>query len=166
MRLEFIIVGIIIVFYVIYMLYFKDYWHVRRIFLSLRKFLNMRDTFVLKIVPEIKDKKLSEKIVTFIEERKLNFNSSYNNAIKSDVKLNSELKNFYQVLSDTKLNELTKQIFEKTLEMEKELKNMRNAYNQAVEKYNENLIKHKFITLKIIRMKPLDTYKRKNESKN
>ncbi len=162
MVIKCIILVLIFLIYIIYRLYFKEYFNVKRVFLSLKNHLNTRDALVLKMVPEIKDKKNSKNVVGLIEERRINFDSSYNNAIKSDVKLNSELKNFYNIVNSQKLNELTKEIFFNILDIEKDLKNIRNKYNASVEMYNENLVKHKFMCLKIIRMKPLDTYKNKN----
>lgn len=159
MVLKFIILGIIILIFIIYELYFKEYFHVKKIFWSLKKFLSTRDTLILKIIPDVKDKKASKKIINLIEERRINFNSSYNNAIKSDVKLNSELINFYKKIDEERPNEVVLQVFAKIISMEKDLKNIRNKYTLAVEKYNESLIKHKFMCLKVIRMKPLDTYK-------
>ena len=159
MVLKFTILGIIILIFIIYELYFKEYFHVKKIFWSLKKFLSTRDTLILKIIPDVKDKKASKKIINLIEERRINFNSSYNNAIKSDVKLNSELINFYKKIDEERPNEVVLQVFAKIMGMEKDLKNIRNKYTLALEKYNESLIKHKFMCLKIIRMKPLDTYK-------
>lgn len=159
MIIKCVILGIIIFIYIFYRLYLREYFNVKKTFSSLRNFLDIRDTLVLKLIPDIKDDKLNSKIVKLIEERRLNFMSSYNNAIKSDVKLNSELRNFYEKVNKSKLNELTIEIFSKIINMEKDLKNIRNKYTIAVEKYNENLIKHKFMCLKLIRMKPLDTYK-------
>ena len=89
----------------------------------------------------------------------MNFESSYNNAIKSDVKLNKELKTAYAKISKTKLNSISLQLFNTILKTESELKNLRAKYNEVVEKYNNNLVKHNLVCLKVIKMKPLDTYK-------
>ena len=67
--------------------------------------------------------------------------------------------NFYKKIDEERPNEVVLQVFAKIISMEKDLKNIRNKYTLAVEKYNESLIKHKFMCLKVIRMKPLDTYK-------
>ena len=94
-----------------------------------------------------------------MEERRLNFESSYNNAIKSDVKLNKELKAAYSEINKAKLNSISSQLFNTILKTESELKTLRAKYNETVEKYNNNLVKHNFVCLKVIKMKPLDTYK-------
>ena len=146
----------------IYYAYFKEYFSVNKIFVTLKKFLSTRDALILKLIPEVKDKKEAQIVVSLIEERKLNFSSSFNNAIKADVKLNSELRKFYKKLSEQKLNEVEIQVFSKIMGIEKDLKALRNKYTLAVEEYNKILVKHKFVCLKIIKMKPLDTYKVSN----
>lgn len=153
-----LILAIIILSYIFYKVYLKDFIEVRKVFISLKKFLSARDTLVLKMLPEIKKIIDVNKILSLVDERRLNFESSYNNAIKSDVKLNKELKAAYSKIGKENLNEITLQVFNNILKAESELKNLRKEYNDKVEKYNKNLIKHKFICLKIIRMKPLDTY--------
>lgn len=153
-----LILAIIILSYIFYKIYLKDFIEVRKVFISLKKFLSARDTLVLKMLPEIKKIIDVNKILSLVDERRLNFESSYNNAIKSDVKLNKELKEAYSKISKENLNEITLQVFNNILKAESELKNLRKEYNEKVEKYNNNLVKHKFICLKIIRMKPLDTY--------
>ena len=159
MVIKIVILAIIALIFFIYYVYFKEYFNVNKIFMTLKKFLSTRDALILKLIPDVKDKKEAKKIVSLIEERKLNFSSSFNNAIKADVKLNGELRNFYKKLSEKKLNEVEIQVFSKIMGIEKDLKVLRNKYTLAVEGYNKVLIKHKFVCLKLIRMKPLDTYK-------
>ena len=160
MVLKILLITIFLLLYVIYKLYFNKYHKVKRIFETLSNFLNVRDALVLKIISEINDKKVSEKIFNLINERKENFKTSYNNSIIADAKLNKELRNFYEILNKIKKNEIVNSAFAKIINIEKDLKNIRNEYNNAVEEYNQNLIKHKFICLKVIKMKPLDTYKK------
>lgn len=159
---EIIILIIIFTMLIIYMLYLKSYFKVKKVFKHLRKFLDTRDTLILKLIPEVKNKKIAGKIVMLIEERKENFKTSYNNSILSDIKLNSELRKLYEYLNTIKRNEVFDNAFRSILELEKDLKNIRNKYNMSVEEYNKALIKHKYMCLKVIRMKPLDTYKIKS----
>lgn len=149
----------VVLIFTIYQLYFKRYFKVKKTFETLSKFLNVRDSLVLKLISEIKDKKLAERIVNLIDERKENFKISYNNSIRADVKLNKELRHFYEILNTIKKNEVVNSVFAKIINLEKDLKNIRNEYNKVVEGYNQNLIKHKFICFRVIKMKPLDTYK-------
>ena len=153
-----VIVAILVIIYLIYWLYFRQYFEMRKIFHVLKKFLEARDSLVLKLVPEAEDKKLSNDVIQGIEERKLNFSSGQNNAILSDIKLNAKLKDFYEKYNQKEKNELEKELFGEILAAEQKLKHLRKEYNQVVERYNQHLIKHKTICLKLIKMKPLDIY--------
>ena len=162
MILKIVILLVFILIFAIYQFYFKDFFRVRKIYKSLNKFLSVRDSLVLKLISEVKDKKMAAKVVNLIDERKENFKTSYNNSILADVKLNCELKEFYKVLNNMKKNVVVNDVFSKVINLEKDLKKIRNEYNRAVEKYNNNLVKHKFACLRVIKMKPLDTYGVKN----
>ena len=158
-------IGIIILFvivlvaYVIYRFYFEDYTKVRKMFRLLQKFLDARDSLVLKLVPDIKDKKLSKEVLKRIEERKLNFSSGQNNAILSDIKLNAILKKLYEQLNLVEKNDLEKEIFISIMQAEQKLRHLRQEYNHVVFDYNQNLLRHNIVCLKLIKMKPLDQYK-------
>lgn len=154
-----LIIVVVILIYVFYRVYLKDFIEVRKTYTTLKKFLSTRDALLLKLLPELKNTIDANKILSFVEERRLNFESSYNNAIKADVKLNKELKMAYSEISKAKLNSISLQLFNTILKTESELKTLRAKYNETVEKYNNNLVKHNFVCLKIIKMKPLDTYK-------
>lgn len=149
---------LLIYIYLFYKIYLAKFLAVRKNFLILKRFLNARDALISKLLPELKKQIDIKKAILLIEERRENFESNYNNAIKSDVKLNAELKIVYSKINNLKLNELTKQLFNAILKSEIELKKLRKEYSEAVEKYNNNLINHKFVCLKLIKMKPLDTY--------
>ena len=149
-----LIIVVVILIYVFYRVYLKDFIEVRKTYTTLKKFLSTRDALLLKLLPELKNTIDANKILSFVEERRLNFESSYNNAIKADVKLNKELKMAYSEISKAKLNSISLQLFNTILKTESELKTLRAKYNETVEKYNNN-----FVCLKIIKMKPLDTYK-------
>lgn len=156
---------LLVCIYLFYKMYLAKFLLVRKNFLTLKRFLSARDALISKLLPEIKKQINIERVVLLIEERRENFENNYNNAIQSDVKLNSELKNLYLGINKLKLNELTKQLFNTILKSEMELKKLRKEYSDAVEKYNENLVKHKFVCLKLIKMKPLDTYSVVGQSK-
>lgn len=158
MIIKVIILLIIFFIFIFYMLYLKEYLKVKKVYKHLRKVLDTRDTLVLKLIPEIKNKELSAKVIYLIDERKENFKTSYNNSILSDIKLNTELRKLYEYINTLNKNEVINNVFGKIINLEKELKNIRNKYNIAVENYNNNLIKHKYMCLRIIKMKPLDTY--------
>lgn len=159
MIMKIVILLIMLVIFIIYLLYFKDYFRVKKVYNSLRNFLDVRDSLIIKLISEIENKKVASKIVNLIEERRENFKTSYNNSIKADAKLNSALKEFYESLNSMKKNEVVNSTFAKSINLEKDLKKIRVEYNNAVEKYNQNLVKHKFVCLRVIKMKPLDTYK-------
>lgn len=154
-----VILSSIILIFFIYEIYLREYFKVKKVYNSLRNFLDVRDALVLKVISEIKDKKMATKIVNLIDERKENFKTSYNNSILADAKLNSELRKIYQILDNIQKNEVVTTVFSRIINLEKDLKNIRNEYNQAVENYNNNLMKNKYVCLRIIKMKPLDTYK-------
>ena len=159
MIIKVIVILVIVLIFFIYQIYFKKFFKVKKVHSQLKGFLDVRDTLVLKLVPEINDDKMGERIVKFIDERKENFNTSYNNSIMSDIKLNRELRKFYEKINEIKKNDVSNNIFSKIINLEKDLKKIRNEYNKVVESYNNNLVKHRFICLRIIRMKPLDTYR-------
>ena len=79
--------------------------------------------------------------------------------MKADVELSNSLKDFYPKISKVLNNDLSKEIFKRIIELEKQAKKIRISYNNAVERYNNNLILHKKVCMRIIHMKPLDTYK-------
>lgn len=158
MIIEIVVLLILILIFTIYQIYLKEYFKVKKVYNSLRNFLDVRDSLILKLISDVKDKKMASKIVNLIEERNENFKTSYNNSIKADAKLNKELRSFYEYLNNVKKNDVVNSVFSKIINLEKDLKNIRNKYNQAVENYNNNLVKHKFVCLRVIKMKPLDTY--------
>ena len=78
--------------YMVYHLYLKEYIEVTIVFKALRKILLSRDALLLKILPDVKNKKLIEKVLNLINERKEKSKISYDDAIYADVELNNELK--------------------------------------------------------------------------
>jgi hypothetical protein len=143
----------------VYILYLKPFFDVRRVIYTLRDFLNTRDSLILKLIPEVKNKELKENIVGLINSRKEKFNLTYNDAIESDIRLNSELKKLYEEINKIKNNRMVTGIFENIIKIEKELKNIRAKYNEVATKYNDNLVKRKNVCIKLLKMRPLNTYK-------
>ena len=76
MIVEIIILVVIGLTFVIYNLFLKEFFRVKKVYKHLRKFLDTRDSLVLKLIPEIKDKELASKIVYLIDERKENFKTT------------------------------------------------------------------------------------------
>lgn len=152
-----LLVGIIIVF-LLYMLYFKEYKDVMANFETLIKVLETRDLLLMRVLPEIKDKKIKEETARLVEERMKCKTGGCDNLIKSDVELNKQLKITYEELEKIK-NAIVREEFRRIVSLEKKLKVIRREYNNAVEKYNQNLINHKKMCIKYLRMKPLNTYK-------
>lgn len=149
----------------IYLLYFKEYKEVMANFETLIKVLETRDLLLMRILPEIKDKNIKEETVKLVEQRMQCKNGGCNALIKSDVELNKQLNITYRELEKIK-NALVREEFKRIVSLEKKLKVIRREYNEAVEKYNQNLINHKKMCIKYLRMKPLDTYKIPEKVKN
>lgn len=148
----------IILIMIVYFLYFKDYVEVKKIFRILIKTLDTRDLLIMKLVPEVKNKKERAEIIKLVDSRMKSKKMSYTEQIKLDVELNDKLKGVYLDLEKEKDNPVIKATLTNAFELEKTLKKVRDEYNMAVEKYNMNLIMHKFVCMRIIRMKPLDIY--------
>lgn len=153
----YILISIILIM-IVYFLYFRDYIEVKKVFKILIKTLDTRDLLIMKLVPEIKNKKEKAEIIRLVDDRMKSKKMSYTEQIKLDVELNDKLKNMYFNLEQEKDNPVIKATLARAFELEKTLKKVRNEYNVAVEKYNMNLIMHKFVCMRVIRMKPLDIY--------
>lgn len=149
---------IVIFIYYAYGAYFKEYFEVKQVFGTLQHVLDTRDVLLLQLSNEKIDKKEMAKIVMLIDERKKTKNDGYTIRMNADVKLNHALKEYYPQLAKVLNNQISKDTFKKIVELEKQAKKIRIAYNNAVQKYNDNLILHKKVCMKWIRMKPLDTY--------
>ncbi len=159
MIIKIVLLVIILIIYLVYILYLKPFFDVRRVIYTLRDFLSTRDSLILKLIPEVKNKELKENIVGLINSRKEKFNLTYNDAIESDIRLNSELKRLYEEINKIKNNRMVTGIFENIIKIEKELKNIRTKYNEVATKYNDNLVKRKNVCIKLLKMRPLNTYK-------
>ncbi len=155
-----IIVLILILLYYVTNIYLKEYIEVTRIFKTLRKMLNYRDVTLLKILPDIKDKKKKEKVMNLIDERNKKYKISYDDAIVADVELNNELKNVYLEIDKMQKNDLQLEVFKRLMLLEKQINNVRKKYTNAVEKYNLSLTIHPKVCVKLLHMRPLDIYKK------
>lgn len=140
-------------------MYFKEYFEVKKINNTLQKILDTRDLLLLKLTGERVNKKDIAKVLMLIDKRKDTKNAGYTFKMQADVELNKELKSFYEKLSKVLDNDVSKDTFKRVIELEKQAKKARISYNNAVERYNNNLILHKKVCMRIIHMKPLDTYK-------
>lgn len=145
--------------YYAYGMYFKEYFEVKKVYSTLQKVLDTRDVLLLKLTSEKFDKRSLAKIIMLIDKRKETKNSGYTVRMNADVELSNELRSFYPKISQAINNDLSKEVFMKIMKLEKQAKKIRISYNNAVERYNNNLILHKKVCMKLIRMKPLDTYK-------
>ncbi len=159
MMIFIVILVVVFLVYLGYMLYFKEYVDVCRMFDLLEKTLDTRDLLITKIIDEIKNKRIKESTVKLINKRVKARKSGFNEKIKIDVELNKCLKETYQELNKLIKNPVVKETFLRIITLEKKLKLQREEYNKLVEKYNRNIIHHKTVCMTIIRMRPLDTYK-------
>lgn len=155
-----IVILLLILAYYIINVYLKEYIEVTKIYKTLRKMLSYRDMLLLKILPDIKNKKQKENIMNLIDDRNKKSDLSYDDAIIADVNLNNELKKIYIEIEKMQKNELQLEIFQKLMNMEKQIKGARNKYSSAVEKYNLSLTIHPKVFIKFLHMRPLDTYKK------
>lgn len=153
----------LIVFFGIFIFryYFKEFIDVTVIYKSMKKVLESRDLLILKILPDVKNQKLLEEVLTLIHERKEKSKISYNEGIKADVALHQELKTLYEEIQKMEKNELQEEIFKRIIELEKMAKELRKKYTVAAEKYNLSLTLHPKLYMKRLHMKPLDVYGKK-----
>ncbi|MBQ9279465.1 MAG: LemA family protein [Clostridia bacterium] len=131
------------------------------VYKSLRKVLESRDLLVLKLLPDIQDKKLSESVLRLINERNRKSKISYDDAIRADLELHRKLKILYEQINKMKKNEVQEELFRRIIDLEKRLKLLRTRYSATVRAYNMSLTIHPKIFVKILHMKPLDLYGKK-----
>ncbi len=159
--MEIALVFLIIMFvaFVLYQIYLKDYFNVIKSFKILRKALDTRDILLLKIIPDVNDKNLSAETLKLIEDRNEESKISYNDAIQSDIKLHNTLKKVYEEIDRIKKNQLQIEIFKRIISLEKSIKKLRQEYCNKVNLYNIGLTMHVNVLIKMLHLKPLDTYK-------
>lgn len=159
-----ILLVVLLMLYVFYRIYFRPYRQVMANFETLVKVLETRDLLLLRILPELKDKKMKEKISQLIEKRMECKRKGCDAFIESDVNLNRQLPRVYETIETSK-NPVVREEFRRIMSLEKNLKAIRKEYSQAVDVYNDNLVRHKKMSIKYLRMRPLNTYQVK-QTKN
>ena len=60
-----LIIVVVILIYVFYRVYLKDFIEVRKTFMTLKKFLSKRDALILKLLPLLKNMIYSNKIFSY-----------------------------------------------------------------------------------------------------
>lgn len=163
MIIALIALALFIIGYIIYAVYLKEYIDVTIVYKTLRKLLASRDVMLLKIIPDIEDKKYAEKILNLINSRNEASKISYDDAIRADITLHNELKNLYDIINKMDKNELQLEIFKKVIDYEKRIKLARVKYTEVVSKYNMGLTVHPRVCIKLLHMKPLEVYGSKNK---
>lgn len=163
MIIALIVLALFIIGYIIYAVYLKEYIDVTIVYKTLRKLLASRDVMLLKIIPDIEDKKYAEKILNLINSRNEASKISYDDAIRTDITLHNELKNLYDIINKMDKNELQLEIFKKVIDYEKRIKLARVKYTEVVSKYNMGLTIHPRVCIKLLHMKPLEVYGSKNK---
>ena len=153
---------IIFIFVFIYKFFLKEFIDITIVYKTLKKVLESRDLLVLKLLPDIKNKELSEEVLNLINERRTQSKVLYNNAIKADINLHNKLKELYEVINSMKKNEVQEELFRRIVELEKKLKVLRVKYSEAANNYNTSLTIHPKLFVKILHMQPLDIYGKKN----
>ena len=149
MIIALIVLALFIIGYIIYAVYLKEYIDVTIVYKTLRKLLASRDVMLLKIIPDIEDKKYAEKILNLINSRNEASKISYDDAIRADITLHNELKNLYDIINKMDKNELQLEIFKKVIDYEKRIKLARVNYTEVVTKYNMGLTVHPRVCIKL-----------------
>lgn len=138
--------------------YLKDFIEMNSIYKSLCKLLDSRDLLILKILPDVKNEKIQEKVLNLINKRRECSKISYDSELEADVELNNDLKILYDKIDKMNKNELQLEIFKKIISLEKQIKSVRLKYNVVAEKYNMSLTVHPKFCVKFMKMKPIEIY--------
>ena len=157
MVLGIILLVIISIILILYFLFFKEYSFVMGNFKTLIKVIDTRDIILLRLLPEIKNKKIKDDMTMLINERIHSKNLGNDKLVELDCKINKKLDRIYKELNDSK-NPIVKEELRRIINLEKKLKIIRREYNDAVETYNAKLLKHPKTMIKLIHMKLLNTY--------
>ncbi len=152
-----ILLIIVIIFLILYLFFFKEYSEVMANYATLIKVVETRDLILLRILPEIKNKKKRESISELIGKRMDAKNKGNNEFILCDVNINKNLKPIYDEINKID-NPIVKSEFKRIINLEKKLKIIRREYSNSAQKFNEKLVKHPKSFIKFWHMKPLDTY--------
>ncbi len=157
MVLGIILLIIVFLYILISTTVFKEYNEVEANFETLVKVLETRDLLLMRVLPEVKNKKTKEIIAKLVSERMNAKKQGADELLIKDVALNRQLKNVYDEINFSK-NPIVKEEFRRIVHLEKKLKQIRRQYNESVDKYNKVFIKHPKLYLKYLKMKPLNTY--------
>ena len=147
---------------ILYLLYIKEYMDLTNSYKTLIKVLETRDLILLRIIPELKNKDEKAEIVSLIDTQIKSKGLGMNATIESDVTLNKYLKPTYEKINKIK-NPIVVEEFKRVIKLEKSLKLIRREFNKSAEEYNQNLIDHKIVCTKILKMRPVNSYKLGNE---
>lgn len=142
---------------ILYICLFKEYSAVMGNYNTLLKVIETRDLLLMRILPEIRNKKTKDEMAMLVSNRMEAKRKGNNELIKTDVEINKKLKPIYDEINKTK-NPIAKEEFRRIINLEKKLKVIRREYNSAVEKYNEKIRKKPNFYIKKLKMIPLNTY--------
>ena len=145
----------------IYLFLFKEYSEVMANYETLVKVIETRDLILMRVLPEIKNKRLKDDMTKFIAARMNAKKTGNDDLVKADVDINKRLKPVYDELNKSQ-NPIVKEEFKRIVNLEKKLKTIRREYNNSVDKYNAKLVKRPKLFIKKLHMKPLNTYKFSN----
>ncbi len=160
MILAIIIFIVFILYLIIQFSFFKEYSMVMSNYNTLLKVLETRDLVLMRVLPEIKNKKTKDEITSLIAERIDNKKNDNDKIIELDVKINQKLDKAYSEL-DKSNNPIVKEELRRLVQFEKSLKTIRKEYTKSVDLYNEKILKHPKAMIKFWKMKPLNNYKTK-----
>ena len=140
------------------MLLFKEHSEVMANYETLVKVIETRDLLLMRVLPEIKNKRIKDDMTKFVAARMNAKKTGNDDLVKADVDINKRLKPIYDELSKSQ-NPIVKEEFRKIVNLEKKLKTIRREYNNSVDRYNEKLSRRPKLFIKRLHMKPLNTYK-------
>lgn len=161
MVLGIILLVILLVVLFLYIMLFKEYSEVMANFETLVKVIETRDLLLMRILPEIKSKRIKAEMTELVDKRMSAKKQGNDALIKCDVDINKKLKPIYDEINKSQ-NPIVREEFRRVINLEKKLKVIRREYNTAVEKYNARITKNPKLFLKYLRMRPLNTYEFKN----
>ncbi len=154
-----------VIILLIYFLIFKEYSTMLRSYEMLVKVLETRNLILMRILPEIKDKKVKKEITSYVEQM-INYKRTNNDKVlELDVSINKKLDKIYSELNKSK-NPVVLEELKRVVNFEKKLKIIRREYNKAVDEYNSKLIKHPKLMAKFLKMRPYNTYNIKESVQN
>ena len=143
---------------ILYLLYLKEYKELVQNYKILIKVLDTRNLLLLRILPELKNKEKESEVTRLVDTLINSKNVGMNATIELDVTLNKYLKAIYEKISKMK-NPIVIEEFKRIIRLEKSLKSIRREFNNSAEEYNQNLIDHKVVCTKILKMRPVNSYK-------